>query len=222
MMQPYQKAAEESKRQKMQTGQFLGNIALGSVGIGLTGGFGKNIASSMIPKIKSFLNEYIPEDLAKKGMEKLNPKIGEFIKHGMGFGYTYDQMKEFLGDKIGREEENIQAKESRNIIEQESPELHQFILDQIKQGRKPLEAGAIATLNRSGQPSFSKAIDKLTKTHKIPWSKIIESVYGLGETVQQQQDQQKQNIQQPGAINEQLAQILQVGNQLMQRYKPNG
>lgn len=68
-------------------------------------------------------------------------------------------------------------KEDRNIIEQESPELYQFILDQIREGHKPIQAGAVATTHKK----FSNAIKKLMKTHKIPWSNIIESVFGAGD-----------------------------------------
>lgn len=213
-MDTFEKAATEMKRQSESPKRFF----QGAVGIGTS--LGAASFAPLLARAAPFLSEYIPQELAIKGLSKINPKFGQFIKKSMDSGYDFSEIKNFLGEQISESQEK--TKESRNIIEQESPELHQFISDLIKQGKKPLEAGALATLNRAGQTSFSKVIDKLIKTHKIPWSKIIESVYGMGETAQQPQEQQQTNMQQPGGMNEQLAQILQVGNQLMQRYRPNG
>lgn len=74
-----------------------------------------------------------------------------------------------------------QAPNNQNIIEQYSPDLHQFLLSEIQKGRSPIEAGALAQV--SGK--FKKEIARITKDHKADWSAIIESVFGKGEVTQE-------------------------------------
>lgn len=67
-----------------------------------------------------------------------------------------------------------QPMQQHNIIEQYSPELHQFILSHTKQGRSPLEAGALAQLDKK----FMNVIKKIESDHKAPFSAILESIFG--------------------------------------------
>src|SRR6185312_10659550 len=95
-------------------------------------------------------------------------------------------------------------KESRNIIQQYSPELHQFIDQEVRKGHKPIEAGAIAQADKR----FKDIISKLTKDHQTPWSNILESVYGGGEQALPPQNPQ-QPQQQSGQGQQALMAILQ-------------
>lgn len=99
------------------------------------------------------------------------------------------------------------SKEGRNIIQQYSPELHQFIEEQVKNGRNPIEAGAIAQNDKR----FSSIINKLSKDHKTPWSNILQTVYGQGElqSLQPEQNQQQQLQQKPGQGQAALMAILE-------------
>jgi hypothetical protein len=205
-MQPYQEASGEIQRQQ----RIPGNIARGAVSA-----VGTGAAASLFGRVMPFLSSYIPQDLAIKGLNKVNPTIGNFVQTALGQGYAYDEVKEFLKDKFENKEP---AKQSKNIIEQLSPELHQFIDQEVRNGRKPIEAGALAQNDKR----FKDIINKLTKEHKTPWSNILESVYG-GEGMapiqsqsqaalqpeQMQQQQMQQGQQQPGPGQSKLMAVLQ-------------
>ena len=86
--------------------------------------------------------------------------------------------------------------DQKNPIQQHSDELHAFLDNEIKKGRQPLEAGALAQL----QPKFKKVIKKLEEDHKTPFSSILQSIYGEGEqqskAALQPQPEQAQSMQQ--------------------------
>lgn len=202
-MQPYQEATEEVRRQgeiPLKAAQTAGSIGATAATAYLSGG--------VINRVLPFLSKYIPEDLVKKGLSKIDPRYGRFIDKALGEGKTIEEVKEFIGQKIQGEQKSKPAKEKRNIIEQYSPELHQFLEQEIKKGRKPIEAGALAQNDKR----FSSAISKMSKDHKTNWSSIIDSVYGIGETAQPQQEiqeqQPQQNIQQPSQQSGQGQQAL--------------
>lgn len=201
-MQPYQKASEEIRRQ----GEFPANAikTAGSLAVRAIPTIGGGLA---LGKVLPFLSKYIPEDLAIKGLSKIDPRFGKFIKMAMSNGKSFDEAKEFIREKAEGSQE--QSKENRNIIEQYSPELHQFILGEIQNGRKPIEAAALAQNDKR----FSNVIKKLEKDHKTNWSNIIQSTYGVGETAQPQQMQQQPSSQQIGPGQQALMQVLQKINQ---------
>lgn len=167
---------------------------------------GAGLAKTAISKVMPFINQYIPKELALKGINKVMPSMGKFLQAGIKNGLSLESGLNYLKDEFSREQS---AKESKNIIEQESPELHQFISEEIKKGRKPIEAGAIAQNDKR----FKDVINKLSKNHKTNWSSILESIYGSGEMAQpqsqqlgnaeqlQQQSQQGQQ-QQQGQMNQ--------------------
>lgn len=158
---------------------------------------------SLGSKVLPFLNEYIPADLAMKGISKVAPKVGEFLKKGTASGLNLKDGLDYLKNEFTSQESKKQpAKENRNIIEQYSPELHQFIDEQVKNGRSPLEAGALAQHDKR----FSNIISKLSKDHKTPWSGILQTVYG---NIQSQQTKQNNQTQQPGQGQAALMSILQ-------------
>jgi hypothetical protein len=199
-MQPYQEAAEERKRQ----GQLPVNIAKGaaSLGTSFAGGVAGAAAAGIGGKILPFLSKYIPQDLAIKGMSKVEPRIGKFINKAMSEGYDFDEVKDFIGQKFEESQEKTAAKDNRNIIEQYDPELHTYILQKMKKGKSHLEAGRKAL----GHGRFKRAIDKITKDHKQNWTSILESVYGKQMAPKEQPPQQQQ---QPGQDNSALLAILQ-------------
>lgn len=176
-MQPYQEAAETTKRSGIVN-------TIKNIGAGAAGAVGFRATNSVINRILPLLNSYVPETFAKKAIEKIDPRIGEFIEGAEREGATFDETKEFIGQKLQKSEEEP-AKESRNIIEQESPELHSFLDQEIRKGRKPVEAGALAQNDKR----FSNIIKKLMKAHKTPWSSIVESIFGAGESALPSQQQ---------------------------------
>jgi len=191
-MQPYQKASNaitQAQERPMKT---------------LSGA-----ASMAVSRVMPFLNNYVPMKLALSGLNKVDPRWGKFFKQATDEGYDEEEVRGFLKDKIengikGETEQKQpkakynrikkeQPKENRNIIEQYSPELHQFIDQEVRKGRPLIQAGALAQNN----PKFSQIIEKLQNDHKTPWSNILQSIYG-GALKEQPQDQGQQQQPQQG------------------------
>jgi len=154
--------------------------AVGTLGAGALG-------SKAISKVLPFLSEYIPEDLAYKGINKVMPGLGTFLKSGMKQGLTLKSGLDFLRGEVEQKTKQEPAKENRNIIEQYSPELHQFIKSKIDTGEDPLRAGASAIFSQGKK--FEKIIKKIEKDHNTPFSSILQTVYGQGQQPQQPQPQ---------------------------------
>jgi len=56
----------------------------------------------------------------------------------MNDGHEFDEVKDFIEEKgVSELEKAEKPKEHRNVIQQYSPELFQFLEDQVKQGRNP-------------------------------------------------------------------------------------
>jgi hypothetical protein len=202
-MQPYQKASQERQRHE-QLPFRVAEAGLGVASRAVPYAAGGALFQRALP----FLSKYIPEDLAIKGLSKIDPRFGKFISKAMQEGESFEQVKSFIQGKVDEGLENIHKKDNRNIIEQYDPDLHQYIDQEIKKGRSPIEAGALAQL----QKKFMKSITKLTKDHKTPWSGILESVYGAAQEPNSQpiqQDDQQQSEQQPGQGQQALMAILQ-------------
>ena len=185
-----------------------------------TGFAGAKLASKALP----WLNELIPTDLAVKGLSKIHPKLGQFLKAGMSSGLDPKEGIEFLKNGIEKAEESAKpTQQSKGIVEKYSPELHQFIVQKMQEGRSPLEAIGMATL--PGEKKFTNVIKKMTQETKMPLSAIIESSYGpsqgqsqkqVAQSAQQmspQPVQQTQRVpsapQQPGQGKQALMAVLQ-------------
>ena len=193
-MQPYQEATREIGRQggiPLDTAKKAGSLGVTAAGVY---GVGGGLAS----KAMALLNKHVPEELAIKGLSKLNPGFGKLIQKALAAGKTFDETRNFLSEKVDQGiKEQHQPKESGNVIKQYSPELHQFIEGEIQKGRSPDEAGAMAQL----KPEFKKHIEKLSKDHKAPFSALLKTVYGEGKKAESTRqynarNQQKQTMMQ--------------------------
>ncbi len=200
-LRPDEKASladiERSRRQDntLKSGlKTAANIASTVTGVGVAAKTAGPLASKIMP----FINKYITPDLAVKGISKISPEIGNLLKRGMGQGLDIKDGLDFLSKQMQQnpkeEQKKEPAKENRNIIEQESPELHQFILEKIKGGENPIQAGARAFNDKR----FTQAINKLKNQYKTNWSNIIETVFGKGEkALSQSQNTLAQEAMQP-------------------------
>lgn len=140
------------------------------VGLG-TGAAGLSLSSKILP----FLSPYITPDVAMKGINKISPKLGDFLKKGMSQGLDLKEGLNFIKSNLNpKEKESQTAPNQTNIISQYSDRLNAFLDNHIKKGRSPLEAGALAQLD----PDFKKVIKKMEEDHKSPFSSILESVFG--------------------------------------------
>jgi hypothetical protein len=188
-MQPYQEASQEVRRQAGVPAK-----ALGMAGSFASGALLGSASKFALDKVLPLLSEFVPEDFARKALRKIDPRIGKFIDKAVESGNDYGEIKTFIKQKADSHIENEQKK---NPIQRHSPELHQFILDQIQQGRSPIEAGALASLDKKGGQGFKKIIKKIEEEHKSPWSSILEAVYGAS-----QQGQAPTQQQQPAQVQE--------------------
>lgn len=206
MMNPYERTASEMARQSEGPKRAAKKaLAVGSL-------VGASSFAPILARAAPLLSEYIPQDLAVKGLSKINPKFGSFIKSAIGGGYGFDEIKSFIGDQIKESQNEQPVKDNRNIIEQYSPELFNFIKDQISQGRTPVEAGALAQLPKS---QFLPTIKKIEQDHKTPWSSILQSVFGVESkaALQETQVEPQQKPQGIGAGQQALMQMIQQINQ---------
>lgn len=173
-MQPYQEASEEIRRQGQLPIKALKTAA--SIGTSVASAYA---GGATLSRVLPFLSNYIPQNIATKGLEKIDPRFGKFINTALSAGKSFDEIKDFIKDKAQGAEE---PKDNRNIIQQYSDQLAAFLENHIKNGRQPLEAGALAQLD----PKFQKIINKIEKDHKSPWSSILQSIYGKGDMAQAQ------------------------------------
>lgn len=176
-MIPYRKATDSLIKQHERPAKLLKTAA----SIGLTGA-GAALASKALP----FLSEYIPSELAMKGLSKVSPKLGKFVQEGLSLGKSFDEIKEFVGSQLSPALQNEQEQKP-NILQQYSPELFGFIQEEVKKGRTPMQGAGLAKL--SGK--FGQVIKQMENDHKMPYSSIIESVFGEEEPQQPSQPQQQ-------------------------------
>lgn len=172
-MNPYQRASQAIREGEEGGLNLVSNAALTFAGGGLAA-TGSKLLNKTLPAVGSFLSQYVPESLAIKGLNKIDSRLGEFIQGAMDQGYTFDDIKGFIGEKI----EKTQQDQKENIIKQHSPELHAFLDEKIKSGMDPLQAAGIARIDQKGNEAMRRAITKLEKEHKMNWSDIVEMVFG--------------------------------------------
>jgi hypothetical protein len=182
-------------------------------GIGIAG---TALSAGVASKLTPFLSEYIPTDLAIKGISKISPKLGDFLQRGLSQGLDAKEGLGYIKDNFSKSDKKMAANQ-KGIIKQYSPELYQFISEQIQNGIPPIQAATSAL--KSGK--FKKAITDMILHHKTPFSSIIESDFGTAQQPQQQGSQQPQQRpsqgqqmqQQPGQGQQALMSILQKINQ---------
>jgi hypothetical protein len=166
-MQPYQEATQEIKRQ----GELPLDLAKKGVSMA-AGAATAYFGSSAVSKVLPFLSKYVPQDIAIKALNKINPGYGKFINKALEAGQTFEDVQEFIGNKI----QEGKPKEDKNVIQQYSPELFNFIQGEVQKGRPILETVSMAnTLDK-----FKPIIKKITADHKTPFANIVQSIFGVG------------------------------------------
>ena len=199
-MTPYERSAESRQEREASTNSLIKKGAKTAVGA-VSAGVGLGASAALSKRLLPLLSEYIPTSTAIKGIGAISPKLGNFLQKGMEQGMDVKEGLEFIKDKVTQK-----APDQKSIIEQYSPELHQFLTGEIQKGRQPLEAGALA--ETSGK--FKKQIAQMVKDHKTPFSSILEATYGSAQQPQQQSPQQDQQTQQgPANGDEALMAALQ-------------
>lgn len=240
----------------------------------------------MTVRIGALLNKLVPEDLAIKGLSKIDPRIKKFFANSVSSGLGATAALNFLRNKF--ENPTIEAEKSRlkegvkagtlrpderasyqemrendlrgntlkqvattsaalaggpvvaslanmipkgksseeskstnvgqpeNIIAEYFPELHQFIVGHLNQGRSHEEAGALA----QAQQKFQSPIKKLEKDTGSRFSQILRQVYA-GSPSQSQTTIQPQQSQ-SGGSGQRVQQMQQILQALQGLRRPNG
>ncbi len=135
-LQPYQKADLETARKAKSPSDAL------KIGASVAGSI---YGGKVLTKILPFLNNFIPQDLAVKGLSKVDPRIGNFINKAVNNGQSVEDVLNFVKGKMPNDQEGQNNKtpdQTSNIIEQYSPELYRHLKDEIEKGENPLYAQA--------------------------------------------------------------------------------
>src|SRR6266404_2763463 len=178
-MQPHQRASQSIRSGEESSLGFLKNIGLTAAGGGAAG-IGSKVAGKLVPAIGALISNYIPENLSIAGLTKVDPRFGKFIKGAMDQGFGYDDIRNFIGEKIDKFQSSQKEQEKKNVIEQYSPDLFKFMEQRIKEGHSPINVGSLALKD----PKFSKAIKQMEKDYKSSWSNILQTVFGSPEEPQ--------------------------------------
>lgn len=164
---------ENNYKKNLRTG--IGTVA--NVGT-LVGGTA--IASKILP----FLSELIPQDLALKGINKLSPSLGNFLKKGQSAGLDLKKGFNFIKSKLENKEQS-QSQESQNplqLISGYSPELADLINSEIGKGITPRALSNKIKYDKK----FGSIVAKIEKDLGKTFSEILEEMLG-GQSFQYQQ-----------------------------------
>jgi hypothetical protein len=119
----------------------------------------------MLAKILPFLNKALPTGLAIKGIEKINPGLGDFLSGAFGAGYTADQALDFLRDKLetpGNKgvHENLEQRQAQGMNRPDQA----AALKSIRESKEPANVMANAITGGAALAGGLGAIGKLKGT----------------------------------------------------------
>lgn len=213
-LRPDEKAAQSEIEREKRFDTSIKKGTKAAVGLG-TAALGAQVSSKIMP----FLNKYIPADLAVKGISKISPKIGEYLKKGKAMGLDIDEGLDFIRSKMEKPTENQQEEENPqqnlSVIEQYSAPLYEYIKKLIENGSSPAEAAAKS--KKFLDKKQLEIINKIEKDHKTDWLNIVESIFGKGETAHPQQQMQGMQQTQPQQAPQQSGQGQQALMAILQK-----
>lgn len=177
------------------------------------------VGGQMALKVLPFLSEYIPLEVAKKGIDKIAPKIGKFLDNGVAHGLSLQSGLDFLkGEFIPEEGKKMKEEKKKNEIGKVSQDLQDFIEQQVQSGKSPDYAAALAMF----KPEFLDITRQIEKQTGKPFTASIRELYE-GRAVNQQgqgQEQPQQMGEQLGA--QQAPQQSQINPRLQAAYQKLG
>ncbi len=214
-MQPYQEATEQVRKRAQDPKKAL--TAAGTIAGSIAGG------SALASRVLPLLSSYIPGELMRKGLSKINPKIGAFVDTAINNGYGLDDVRDFMKEKFStsesselpqqqnQDQEHPIVKEAK-IFESDFPQIAQAIANLMKSGRTPIESADIV------EKSLPKEIKSMEKKMGKKFKDFITELFGnqpesmqqpqKPQQIQKEQPQQNQNESQ-GGIDPQLLQLVQ-------------
>ena len=203
-LRPDEEVAEKEVRKAKERNSEYKSV-LETAATAATGIVGGQAALKVLP----FLSEYIPLDVAKKGIDKIAPTLGRMLDHGVAQGLTLQSGLDFLkGEFIPEEGKKMKEEKQKNEVGEISQELQDFIEQHVQAGKSPDHAAALAMVN----PKFLDITRKIEKQTGKPFTASIRELYE-GKAVNQQgqqgqmPEQQGQMQQQPQGAQVQQSQI---------------
>lgn len=199
----YLRPDEEASKKEIERSKNMNRNAA-SLATSVAGGaalFGSGIVKNILP----LLSEYVPAELAMKGINKISPKLGEYLRKGQESGLDIKEGLNFLRDKIQGEPQKKEMVQAGNIIGQFSPELQEFVEEKLKQGMSTDQASAVARVDSK----FSPLLPRIEKQANMKFSEILRHMYGEQEAQQAQAAPMQQEQAQSGADWNQIMQMAQ-------------
>lgn len=206
VLRPDEEAAQANIERERRSSQNINR------GISSAVSLGSAVAGAgAFTKVLPFLSEHIPLDMAIKGISKVSPKVGDFLKRGQESGLDLKEGLEFIKDKLTGNKQNLP--EEKNAIQMHSQKIFDQIEEMIGLGASPMEAAAEISSDKNSQ----SIIKQMEKEYKADWYSIVESIFGKGDLAKrpqaqpQQQPQQQPTAQpqgQQGSNWDQIAQML--------------
>ncbi len=192
----------DEKASMHQIEKSKSNDRLLKKGAGLAIGAASGLGAA---RVLPFLNDFIPVDLAIKGISKVSPQIGAFLKKGQSQGLDMKEGIEFLREQFSPKEEVVEQEvKKKNPIqdfETSYPDIAGALARTMQNGQSPDAAAAILKTSTA----FGKDIKRLEKETGKNFIDYILELFGNRGQQQPQQMQQPQQqmqgqeqIQQPG------------------------
>lgn len=116
-MQPYQRASEEIRRQ----GELPVTMLKKGLDVAKKGLIGASAAKSLslADRALAFLNPHVPEKFSIAGLNKLDPRLGAFIKKATDEGVDYDEtLRDFISEKAASEKNKEEKLSKESTIKQ--------------------------------------------------------------------------------------------------------
>jgi len=142
-MQPYQAATEEIRRQSQAPTKALKTA--GAIAGSLAGG------SAIAGRILPLISKFVPGEIMRKGLSKIDPRIGKFIDGALNNGYSIDDVRSFMGEKFSPKSEETPQESTQPQNNQATlqdfdnnyPMLSKALQATIQAGKTPQEAAII-------------------------------------------------------------------------------
>lgn len=110
-------------------------------------------------KILPFLSNYIPSELAVKGISKISPKIGNFLKRGMESGLNVKDGLDFLREGLNGKEEKQKEDPYKPLLGKlgQMKDRLSNLESEFDQGQKPIS-------NSSAKDQLLQAMQQLSQS----------------------------------------------------------
>lgn len=209
-MQPYQAATEETRRQAQVPKKLLGHAATAAASIAVGG--------PLVSRILPLINKFVPGELMRKGLSKVEPRIGKFVDTAINNGFSLDDVRSFMEEKFSPKQEQQEPEQQQSNplqdFETTYPDIAQGLANTMQQGQSPQAAAGILKTSSA----FGKQIKKLEKEIGKNFVDYIVELFGPMMQQNQGQQMQQQQMQQQPQQQPQMQQSGQEGgldNQLL-------